>query len=232
MIAKIKKGWRRLKIVFLYGVEGINTLPMKFIGSNYGGFYIYTPVFPHNGRIYSCGIGEDISFDKEMIAKYNAKVFGFDPTPKSISWMDKQEKSLNFIFFSYGISDKDGEESFNLPLNENYVSGSVVTHENQGKKIIVPMKKISTLMKELGHEKLHLLKMDIEGSEFKVIDNILEEKIEIDQICLEIHDRYFEDGKKRVRSLMRKIRKGGYTLAYISDDNLLTFVRSDLINRR
>jgi hypothetical protein len=72
--------------------------------------------------VYSFGIGEEISFDKNMINEYNAKVFGFDPTPKSIKRINEQELPENFIFTPIGIADHDGEEEWFLPENPNHVS--------------------------------------------------------------------------------------------------------------
>ena len=37
-----------------------------------------------NSEIISCGVGEDISFEIELINNYNCKVILIDPTPRSI----------------------------------------------------------------------------------------------------------------------------------------------------
>jgi hypothetical protein len=47
------------------------------------------------------------------------------------------------------------------------------------------VKRLSSLMKELGHPRLDLLKMDIEGAEYKVIESIIQDGIDIRVICVE-----------------------------------------------
>jgi FkbM family methyltransferase len=140
-----------------------------------------------NAIVYSFGIGEDVSFDTAVINNHNCHVFGFDPTPKSINWVKKQELSEKFHFHEFGISSKSG---FYLPKNPEYVSGSLNTQKNVDltNKISVIMKSIENIMKELGHKHIDVLKMDIESAEYDVIENILNAKISITQILIEFHD--------------------------------------------
>jgi hypothetical protein len=47
---------------------------------SYGAFYVNTEKLDSNSIVYSFGLGADISFDKELIRRFNLSVFGFDPT--------------------------------------------------------------------------------------------------------------------------------------------------------
>jgi FkbM family methyltransferase len=40
-------------------------------------------------------------------------------------------------------------------------------------------------MEQLGHDRIDLLKIDIEGAEYKVIESILADKLDIRVICVE-----------------------------------------------
>jgi len=75
----------------------------KWFGNDYGGFYICPDLLKYNNGekiIYSIGIGEDISFDLDIIKEFpNCKIYAFDPTPKSIEWIKKQHLPKNMIFF-------------------------------------------------------------------------------------------------------------------------------------
>ena len=42
----------------------------KWFGNDYGGFYVATEFVKENSIIYSIGIGEDISFDEQLIKIY------------------------------------------------------------------------------------------------------------------------------------------------------------------
>lgn len=82
----------------------------EHFGSQYGGWDVATDYINLDSIIYSFGIGTDASFDSEIINRYQVVVHTFDPTPKSIDWVKKQDFSDNFILHEYGLADFD---SFN-----------------------------------------------------------------------------------------------------------------------
>ena len=191
----------------------------KWYGNTYGGFYICPELLNENSILYSFGIGEDMSFDNTIIKNHNCHVFGFDPTPKSINWVKNQRLNDNFHFYEFGINDKSGFIEFYLPKNSEHVSGSIITQKNIDvmKKVNVEMKSLADIMNELGHKHIDVLKMDIEGSEYDVIDNILDSKISITQILIEFHDRFFKNGKYKSKEVIKKMNRSGYKIFAISD---------------
>jgi FkbM family methyltransferase len=188
-------------------------------GNTYGGFYLCPELLDENSIIYSFGIGEDISFDNAIIKNHNSNVFGFDPTPKSINWVKSQKVNDKFHFYEFGISDKSGFVEFYLPKNPEHVSGSIITQKNIDimKKVNVEMKSLGDIMNELGHKHIDVLKMDIEGSEYDVIEDILDSKILITQILIEFHDRFFENGNYKSKEVIKKMNRRGYEIFAISD---------------
>lgn len=191
----------------------------KWFGNEYGGFYVALDKLNTNSIIYSFGIGEDNSFDDGLIQKYNCKVYAFDPTPRSITWVRNNVKNPNFIFSTYGIDNKTGMVKFLLPKNDNHISGSVISQINvdENKVIEVFMKSFNDIIKEFGHQKIDVLKIDIEGSEYKVIESIVNCPIEIDQILVEIHERFFDDGKQKTKNLLNFMSSKGYKIFGVSD---------------
>ena len=82
-------------------------------------------------------------------------------------------------------------------------------------------------MKENGHSHIDLLKIDIEGSEYDVIDDILKEQIDIVQICVEVHHRFPGIGTEKTKDMVKKLNANGYYIVAISDTREeYTFVRS------
>ena len=79
------------------------------------------------------------------------------------------------------------------------------------------MKSFQDITRKLGHKKVDILKMDIEGSEYDVIDSILDSDVRIDQILIEFHERFFDDGFNKTMDLIKKIEKKGYKLFGISE---------------
>jgi FkbM family methyltransferase len=188
-------------------------------GNDYGGFYVCPDLLNKESVVYSFGIGEDISFDKAIIDKHNCNVHGFDPTPKSIKWVSSQNQIPNFHFYAYGLDSKSGAVDFFMPFNDNHVSGSLVIQNNvsEQKKVIVEMKSLFDITNSLKHNHIDIVKMDIEGSEYEVLDSIFEANISINQFLVEFHERFFENGKEKSIQFINRMKKHGFEIFAISD---------------
>ena len=100
--------------------------PIERHGSSYGTWTICPLNLNSNSIVYSFGIGTDISFDKSLIKKYGLNVFAFDPTPKSLSWINSQRLPKRLNFFNFGIANFNGRAKFYLPKNPNFISHSLI----------------------------------------------------------------------------------------------------------
>jgi len=190
--------------------------PVLRIGTEYGGWNFNPTSITKDSIVYSAGIGEDISFDLGFIAKFGAVVHGFDPTPKSIRWVKAQNLPPQFVLHEYGIAPTDGELVFHAPENPNHVSLSVVERANKTERIVLPVRELVGIMKELGHDHIDLLKMDIEGSEYEVIEDLLARKIPIRQLLVEYHHRFPGIGNNRTQASIDLLERHGYKLFSIS----------------
>ena len=201
-----------------------------WVGTTYGGFYVVRNLLTKDSIVYSFGVGEDISFDLVLIEQYGLNVYAFDPTPLAIEFVKKMQNPLHsfshpstigrFHFESVGIGDKDEVTKFYLSEDERDISGSIIDKNDNADSIEVEMKKISTLMKELNHTRIDLLKMDIEGSEYAVLENMLDEKIFPKQILVEFHHRFSQIGLNETKDIVQKLNNAGYKIAKISDSGL------------
>jgi len=203
-IAKLKTNYKCAKIWY---------------GNDYGGFYIHPDILTKDSIVYSFGIGQDISFDLDVIKNHDCQVFGFDPTPKSIAWVEEQNFPSNFQFEGIGIGKVTEKAKFNLPKNDEFVSGSLYIHDfvDKSNYIEVQLLSFQDITQRFKHKYIDIVKMDIEGAEYDAIDNILSSEVPIKQILLEIHERFFEDGKSKTEKLLEKFQERGYRLFAISD---------------
>ena len=231
----IKLNKLKLEIIRKFGYLKVSIkLKTKWYGSQYGGFYVCPDLINVNSIVYSFGIGEDTSFDFELIEKHDCFIFGFDPTPKSIHWIRSQSLPINFIFFEYGISHISGSVEFYLPKKSEYVSGSIFTHNelNTTESVSVQMKSINDIVSDLGHTCIDVLKMDIEGSEYDVIDDVLNAPVTIVQILIEFHNRFFEDGKLKTKQVVKKMKKHGFVIFAISANyEEISFVNKQMLKK-
>ncbi len=61
------------------------------------------------------------------------------------------------------------------------------------------------------HKRLYLLKIDVEGAEFEIMEKILDKELykHIDYIACETHERFFTDGDAKIKHLRDKITQLG-----------------------
>jgi len=187
------------------------------LGDRYASWTVNPFLLNENSIVYSFGVGDNISFDLALIEKFKCKIFLFDPTPRSIEWLESQNLPSNIRFFPYGLSNYDGIASFMPPENPKYISYTLINDEKDKKKLInLEVKKITTIMRELGHDKIDLVKMDIEGAEYGVIEDIILSKINVSQVLIEFHHRFPEIGIKKTKLSINQLRKAGYSLFHVS----------------
>ena len=191
-----------------------------FLGTDYGGWSFLDNNNLKNKFIISAGLGEDASFDIEIISKYNCKVIVIDPTPRAIDHYNeiikntgKTKSSLyekggkqrissydlskinkeNFILVEKALFDEDNKElKFFAPKNKNHVSYSINNWQNDYKKnsefIKVKTVTIKNIINKFNIKDLEILKLDIEGAEIEVVNNIMNERIFPNQILIEFDE--------------------------------------------
>lgn len=218
---------------------------LEHIGTKYGGWTIPKNSLDKNSVCYCAGAGEDISFEVGLAEKYGCKVIIIDPTPQSHhhliglksairkGWdypINNSEKEFykatsktikSLTLQPLGLWDSDHfKKKFYAPKKEGHVSHSIHNIQKTDTYFEAPVMKLSSIMKMFGHIKIDLLKMDIEGAEFPVIDNILAEKLYINTLCVEFHNKAGD-----VNKYVQKIKEGGFKLAHSDSDGNFTFVR-------
>jgi len=186
-------------------------------GSDYGGWDVVTTGLDSQSVVYSFGIGEDATFDIALIDKFGLTVHAFDPTPRSIEWVKRQALSDHFVLHEYGVASFDGEVSFYPPENLNHVSHTILERPSTKDRLItVPVKLITTIIEELGHDRIDILKMDIEGAEYQVIQDLYRSKIRPEQILVEFHHRFDGIGIESTRDAIDCLKSMGYGLFSVS----------------
>ncbi len=186
-------------------------------GSEYGGWDIISNKIGEKSIVYSFGVGEDASFDVALINKFGLTIDAFDPTPKSISWVNDQSFPVQFVMHEFGLADYDGEATFAPPENPDHVSHTILVNKKGKKPIFISVKKLSTIMDELDHNHIDILKMDIEGAEYQVIEDLIGSLIRPDQLLVEFHHRFKSIGAGETKKAINKLRIAGYRLFSVSE---------------
>jgi hypothetical protein len=83
-----------------------------------------------------------------------------------------------------------------------------------------PVRRLSTLMRQLGHERIDVLKLDIEGGEYAALEDLLAGEIVVPQILVEFHHHFPGIGVARTEQAIRALRKAGYRIFHRSPRGL------------
>ncbi len=170
--------------------------------------------------LYALGVGTDISFERDLIARYGVRVHAFDPTPVALEWAGTQALPPGFLLHPYGVADFDGSARFAAPRKRKFASFSLVRSGGVGPAIEAPVHRLSTLVGRLDLPAPDVLKMDIEGAEYAVLPDLMASGFRPAQILVEFHHRWREVGVRRTREALALLARHGYRIADVSENGM------------
>ena len=163
---------------------------------NDGGYSISKLSLKETNILYSFGLSDDWSFEKEFREKSGAKVICFDHSVTLIFWIKRSIKDILqfilfkrtiastikrfFTFFHYKLFFNSSEKihlKFFFGTTEQFLSRS-----NDG--AIIDMK---TILKKWPSDKI-FMKIDIEGSEYRILEEIIKNQSRMTGLAIEFHD--------------------------------------------
>jgi FkbM family methyltransferase len=188
-------------------------IPRIRLGNDWGDWTVAERLLGSDSIVYSVGLGKEISFDRALIARFGCQVFGFDPTPISQGYLAHQELPRGFTVLPFGLATEDGKKDFGAPTA---AVPSFSTHLAGKDSVRLDVLKLSSIMSKLGHSHIDVLKMDIEGEEFPVIEQILHEGILPTQILVEFHHGWYGLSVDRTRNHLKLLKSAGYRIFAVS----------------
>ena len=199
-------------------------LPITKIGD----WSLCTGAMDAGSVVYSFGVGDNVAWDLAMIRRSGCTVHAFDPTPASIEWVAQQSLPPQFVFHDWGISNFDGQ----LPFYPPRKAGS--THYSQERRasrqahpVLGEVRRLSTIMQSLDHNHIDVLKLDVEGSEFEAVPDLLDSGIRVEQLLVEIHYHFRSRSFRAGLALIELIKQHGMRCIHVSPRGLeFTFVRA------
>jgi len=155
--------------------------------NNDGGYLVCKNSIEVSDYLISFGISDDFSFEEDFKDKKNIPIFAYDPTTTNIFFLKKilinilkiKLKSLfksiyNFIKFKIFFNNKN-----------NFFIKNKIGKGGSASFICTSVKEV---VKNTNNAAFIFFKIDIEGSEYRILDDIIEYRDRISGIAIEFHD--------------------------------------------
>ncbi len=180
------------------------------LGSDYGGWVIVTSLLSQESVCVLAGTGEDISFDLALIARFGCRVFALDPVPKAQEYVAEAAKfEPRHQLLPVGLWSEDTTLSFHAPDDPAYVSHSAINLKGTEATLEAQVRSVDSLMRDLGVDRLDLLKVSAEGSEYEILEHVGDTGVDVRILCVE----YAQPTTiERIEESARRLIAAGYTL--------------------
>ena len=180
------------------------------IGSrNDGGYLIEKNSLFDSEFLLSFGISTDWSFEKEFIRKNNVNLKCFDGSIDDLYWLTWKnkaiKKALRFSFkeiYKYYKIKLSFHKFFNT---QNFACFYIGKKKGQIG--------IDEIINKIPHKKI-FFKIDIEGSEYEILDQLIKSKSRVSGIAIEFHDC-----DKNIESISDFIKKIDMPVVHIHANN-------------
>lgn len=190
--------------------------------------------------VYSFGIGGNVAFDLAMLQWFpQASVFAFDPTVDATSVAEvlrvasggttSESVDKRFRFRQWGIGYTDATLSFYKsfdPVIKSMSTMAGLPGYDPTPALQAPLRTLSSIMRELGHTWVDVLKLDVEGGEFDLFlrDPQMASFIPASQVLVEFHERLRPGGARTAEALALRaavfsvLRAQGFRVLHVSDN--------------
>ena len=213
-------------------VSGLEDLGDSSDGCNW---VTCTRDFRKESVIYSAGVGRDISFEHALVDRFGVTIVLLDPSPTALETMTlPQNRRPELKFEALALAGHTGFLDLAPPINPSEGSwisrdpGTVVP-SSTGETVSVPCTTLGDLMARHAHKEIDLLKIDIEGAEYGVLESILREGVPIRQIAVEFHNGILPGiPRSRTLGMLMKLFSNGYRIVHKGGSNH-TLMRKDLL---
>ncbi len=197
------------------------------LGSVYGGWTLPGALIDSTWTCYMVGAGGDTTADLELIGRYGARVRSFDAVSDYVDIArEAGAGEPRFSAHHAAIATRDGPLRMQTTHHPGSRSVSAAELYDTHEFVELPGRTLPSLMKELGDERVELLKLDIEGSEYEVMPTLDLRAMGVKVFATQLHHT---GSVTQARRLIRDLRVAGYHPVACRPTVKLTFVRADLL---
>jgi FkbM family methyltransferase len=183
-------------------------LELGKFGTDYQGWVLPPRALTTGGVCYSVGVGEDTSFEDDLLRKTDCRVWSFDPTPRAVAHVAKQALDAErFRFVPVAVWDAPGSLRLFAHPDPTIETCSPVNLWRTESSVEVTCTTVRMLMQDLGHDRLLLLKITIGGGEWRVLENLFADAPPVSVLCVEFNQ---PAAFWRVAAMVARLGRAGF----------------------
>ena len=153
--------------------------------------------------------GFEGDYTDKILNQYDCKSYIFEPHPEYFAKLQKKFMNKNNVkLFNYGL----GGETKNLFLTDDSESSKVTDKKTELK---IGVRDITEVTKELSIENIDLLKLNIEGMEYELLEKLIRtgEIRKIDKLKIQFHESIpnAELWREKIRNELKNTHKEIWT---------------------
>lgn len=201
---------------------------LELLGNpDYGGWVVPTALIEPGWVCYSVGAGGETSFDMELIRRFGMLVRSIDPVAEYVRLaIEHAHGERRLTAHQVAIATADGPLRMQITHDPNSQSVSPAGLYDTHSYLELPGRTLPSLMAELGDTKIDLLKLDIEGGEYKVIPTLDLQALGVKVFATQLHHT---GSVREARRLIAGLAGQGYEAVGCHPAVKLTFARRELL---
>ncbi len=134
-------------------------------------------------------------FTDKIFNKFQSYIYIFEPHPRFYKNLKiKYKNNPKIKVYNYGLSDN------NSTISLNDLDDGSSFYKKSNKTYLCEMKEFNSIFKGLKIEKINLMKINIEGGEFSLMDNIIQNNLlnRVENYQIQFHNFVEEASRKRI----------------------------------
>jgi FkbM family methyltransferase len=197
------------------------------LGSSYGAWALPTGLIEPSWVCYSVGVGGDITFDMELIQRYDMQIRAFEPVADYIGRaLEQASGEPRFTAHQVAIATSDGPLRMQVTHDAQSQSVSPAGLYESSEFVEFEGRSLPSLMAELGDERIDVLKLDIEGGEYDLMPTLELKALGVKVFSIQLHHT---GSVSDARKLIQGLREDGYVPVACLPPVRLTFARAELL---